>query len=244
MNISSQTLHGTIAINFDTLILLRSLKSSVGIIGNEFHKFISDAVGFFVKHVETGMCIHDTKIIHSESPIWGNVSFVELTNDCLDPAAQFRFRDNGAMLNLERQGCVAALSKILKDFVLDMLFIYVDAVSLNRSACAQRPEKEIYRALTQTSEGALSVNFSRYNASLKEYEPFEISCAVPKRDERFTKYYGIDLFVGLTRTCDDASGKRFIFGKLFVIEVCFTELVASHPLPKTPMYYLVFCGWA
>ena len=177
-------------------------------------------MGFFVKHVDTGMCINDTRIIHSESPKWGNVSFVELSDSCLDPAAQFRFRDNGAMLNLERQGCVAAFAKYLDEsyivieaYVLDMFFIYVDAVSLDRSACAQRPEKEIYRALTQTSEGALSVNFSRYKESLREYEPFDISCAVPKRDKRFTKYYGIDLFVGLTRPCDDASNKRFHFGK-------------------------------
>jgi hypothetical protein len=165
------------------------------------------------------MCINDTRIIQSNNPTWGNVSFVELSNDCLDPTAQFRFRDNGAMLNLERQGCVAAFTKYLRrideieDFALDMFFIYVDAVSLDRSACAQRPEKEIYRALTQTSEGALSVNFSRYNVSLKEYEPCDIWCAVPKRHNRFTEYYGIDLFVGLTRPCDDASDKRFHFGK-------------------------------
>ena len=130
--------------------------------------FILDAAGFFVKHVDTGMCINDTRIIQSNNPTWGNVSFVELSNNCLDPAAQFRFRDNGAMLNLKRKGCLTAYTKYLKKIIsgndhFDMSFIYVGSVSLDRSACAQNPQREIYRAITQTSGGALSVNFSRYD---------------------------------------------------------------------------------
>ena len=180
--------------------------------------FISDAAGFFVKHVDTGMCLNDTKIIHSENPRWGNVSFVDLSNNCLNTAAQFRFRDNGAMLNLKRQGCVAAFTKKIRidEYYLDMFFIYVDVVSLDRSACAQRPNREIYRAINQTSGGALSVNFSRYDRPTRKREPFHIWCAVPKRDAPFTKFYGIDLFLGLTKTCDDAPDTRFNFGKLFI----------------------------
>ena len=58
--------------------------------------YFSGAFGFFVKHVQTGMCINDTRKIQGNEA-WGNLTFVELFSNCLDPAAQFRFRDNGAM---------------------------------------------------------------------------------------------------------------------------------------------------
>ena len=45
--------------------------------------------GFFVKHVKTGMCINDTSAITGNF-ISGNMSYVGLSNNCLDPAAQFR----------------------------------------------------------------------------------------------------------------------------------------------------------
>ena len=66
---------------------------------------------FFVRALFKHLCLKDTGIIQS-SGSWGNLSFLELSeNTCFDPEAQFRFRDNGAMLNLKRQGCVAAFNR-------------------------------------------------------------------------------------------------------------------------------------
>ena len=78
-----------------------------------------------------GRCISDTGQIQS-SGSWGNLSFLRFSYfGCFDPAAQFRFRDNGAMLNLKRQGCLAALHRNGSGYDLDMLYLYVDSVSLD-----------------------------------------------------------------------------------------------------------------
>jgi hypothetical protein len=100
----------------------------------------------------------DTGQIQSNGS-WGNLSFLGYsdTDSCLDPAA--RFRDNGAMLNLKRQGCLAAFNRNGSGYNLDMFYIYVDSVSLDTAACAQKPNESIYRAITQTPQGALSVYY-------------------------------------------------------------------------------------
>ena len=172
-----------------------------------FFYFVQGASGFFVKHVQTGLCINDTSIIQSEGS-WGNLSFLELSNNCLDPAAQFRFRNNGAMLNLQRLGCLSAHYKIGSGYYLDMFYLYVDAVSLNRSACAQRLNKEIYRAIYQTTWGGLSVYFKGYSKPL--FQPW---CAVNGHHERLANNTGIDPYVKLTTSCTDAPNKRFHFGR-------------------------------
>jgi hypothetical protein len=101
----------------------------------------------------------DTGQIQSNGS-WGNLSFLEFSSgSCLDPAAQFRFRDNGAMLSLERQGCLAAFHKNGSSYDGDLFYLYVDSVSLDTAACAQKPNESIYRAITQTPEGALSVYY-------------------------------------------------------------------------------------
>ena len=64
--------------------------------------FVSGAVCFFVKHVQIGMCINDTSVLETDAS-WGNLTFVELSNNCLDPAAQSRFLDNSAMFNLKTE---------------------------------------------------------------------------------------------------------------------------------------------
>jgi hypothetical protein len=107
----------------------------------------------------SGRCINDTGLIQSTGS-WGSLSFLDLSfNSCLDPAAQFRFRDNGAMLNLKRQGCLAAFNKNGSGYDLDMFYLYVDSVSLDTAACAQKPNEGIYRAITQTPQGKLSVYY-------------------------------------------------------------------------------------
>ena len=173
-----------------------------------FLYFVSGTAGFFVKHVQTGMCINDTSIIQSKGSIWGKLSFVELSNNCLDPAAQFRFRDNGAMLNLKRQGCLTARYKLGSGYYLDMFYLYVDAISLDRSACAQKPDKEIYRAITQTTWGGLSVYYKGNGRT-----SFQTWCAVNGHYKELAENQGIDPYVKVT-TCADAPDKRFNFGKL------------------------------
>ena len=141
-----------------------------------------------MKHVQTGMCINDTRIIQANE-YWGNLSFVELSNNCLHPAAQFRFRDNGAMLNLKRPGCLFPFYRSNNKLVV--FYIYVSSGGLDTDACSA--------PVTQTSWGGLSVIY-------KESK----QCAVPKT----SSILKIDPYIGLLE-CNDAENKRFNFGKFF-----------------------------
>ena len=108
-----------------------------------------------MKHVQTGMCIHVTSVPHVTAS-WGNLSYVELSNNCLDPAAQFRFLDNSAMFNLERKSCFEGKLSVL-------YFLLAADPSGN---CRDRDH-----AITQTSWGGLSVY---------EVDSGQTWCAVPK----------------------------------------------------------------
>ena len=168
---------------------------------------------FFVKHFWSTRerCINDTGQIQS-SGSWGSLSFINLTYDsCLDPSAQFRFRDNGAMLNLQRQGCLAAFNKNGSGYNLDMFYLYVDSVSLDRDACAQKPKQGIYRAITQTSEGGLSVYYKG-----KGKTSFQTWCAQYKYNKQLYKSNKVRYHLGLTTRCKFIfSSQKFIFGKSF-----------------------------
>ena len=153
---------------------------------------------------DRGPCINDTGQIQS-SGSWGNLSFLELSwNSCLDPSAQFRFRDNGAMLNLQRQGCLAAFNKDGSGYDLDMFYLYVDSVSLDTAACAQKPSEGIYRAITQTSVGRLSVHYKG-----KKSSSFQTWCARSKHQSQLYQNYRI-YYIALRSPC--SYGYRFIFG--------------------------------
>jgi hypothetical protein len=123
--------------------------------------FVSGAACFFVKHVQTGMCIHVTSV-PQVTAAWGNLSFVELSNNCLDPAAQFRFLENSAMFNLERKSCFEGK--------LSMLYFLVATDPSGN--CRDRDH-----AITHTSWGGLSV----YDVFYKQTR-----CAVHK-----TTYIGL-----------------------------------------------------
>ena len=169
--------------------------------------FLSAATGFFVKHEQTGMCIIDTRIIQGKGS-WGNVSFVELSNNCLDPPAQFRFLDNGAMLNLERPGCLFPQYKAGSGYFLDMFYLYVNSKGLDTDACRERVDRNTDPAITQTSWGGLSVKYTKYTG-----RNLETMYVVPKTDQRLADNLGIDPYIGLTTDCNDAEDKRFNFGK-------------------------------
>ena len=179
--------------------------------------------GFFVKHIKTGMCINDTSIIKfGIGKKWGNLSYVELSNNCLDPAAQFRFRDNGAMLNLKRQGCLAALYKADSGYHLDMFYIYV-ADNLEFEACAQNSENK--RAINQTLWGGLILHYKRFKT-----DPFVIRCAVPKTHQPLENDYGIDPYIEVTSNCNDAEDKHFKFGKF--LSFCMLKCIPLEKLPR------------
>ncbi|XP_028397384.1 uncharacterized protein LOC114521168 [Dendronephthya gigantea] len=182
--------------------------------------------GFFVKHVKTGMCVNDTGVVKHSGQLWGSLSFLELSsNSCFDKAAQFRFRDNGAMFNIKRKGCLAAYSKNNFGFYQNIFYLYVPATSieLDVSACAYDPERDIYRPITQTSWGGLSIYYKGYNKG-----SFQTWCAVPKTNKHLDQHYGIDPYIGLTTDCDDIEDKRFIFGSV----TCYGELVGNINCPK------------
>jgi hypothetical protein len=165
--------------------------------------FVSGAACFFVKHVQTGMCIHETEVIQ-DTYSWGILFFVELSNNCLDPAAQSRFLDNSAMFNLKRKSCFEATSRGgLYGYLLPMLY-FLNATN-PASNC-----RDTEHAITQTSWGGLSV----YYLPNKHTQ-----CAVPGKDVRLATNQGIDTYIGLTTDCTDAEDKRFNFGKLFLF-VC------------------------
>ena len=156
------------------------------------------------------MCVNDPSKLHAQGSSWGKLYFLELSNNCLDSNAQFRFRDNGAMLNLKRHGCLAAYYKAGSGYYLDMFYLYVGAVSLDISACAQKPDqmKPIYRAITQTTWGGLSVFYKGNGKS-----SFQNWCAVNGHHEPLAENPGIDPYVKLTTPCTDAPDKRFHFGE-------------------------------
>ena len=170
-----------------------------------------------MKHVKTGMCINDTSIIQSKDSSWGNMSYLELSNNCLDPAAQFRFVNTSAMLNLKRPGCIHPLYATINKKRFDLLPLWVASVSEKGNSCNQK------LAITQTSWGGLSVQHRS-----------QTWCAVPKTDQSLADNQGIDPYFGLTRDCSDAKNKRFNFGKF---------PVSSHTLPFYTIkqqFYIVY----
>jgi hypothetical protein len=154
-----------------------------------------------VKHVQTGLCIHVTSVLQTNEP-WGNLTFVELSNNCLDPAAQSRFLDNSAMLNLERKGCFEGTYRAGYGYNIPMLYLLV--ATDPSSNCRDRDH-----AITQTSWGGLSVYYIPDKRT---------RCAVPETNDGL-RDRGIDPYIGLTTNCNDAKDKRFNFGKLFLF-VC------------------------
>ena len=164
--------------------------------------FVSGAACFFVKHELSGMCINDTSVLQANEP-WGSLTYVELSNNCLDPAAQFRFLDNSAMLNLERKGCSEATHRGGTGYNLPMLYFLL---ATNPSEnCRDRDH-----AITQTSWGGLSVYYLPDRRT---------RCAVPGKNNQLATNQGIDPYIRLTSNCADAKDKRFNFGKLFLF-VC------------------------
>ena len=157
----------------------------------------------------TGGCIRDIGQVQSNGS-WGSLYFVGISydsNSCLHPAAQFRFLDNGAMLSLKRQGCLAAFNRNGSGFNLDMFYVYVGS----EVACTENPDKGIYRALNQSKEGGLSVYYKENRG-----RSFQIWCALVSYNRHFENNYGIDKIVRLAQDCHSSYNyysRIFNFGK-------------------------------
>ena len=188
-NIVSQIFHTLHPSHLEKMYLLLS---------QYFCLFSPGAACFFVKHVQTGMCINATRILQANET-WGTLSFVELSNNCLDPAAQFRFLDNSAMLNLERKGCFEGTKRGSYGYNIPMLYLLVAT-----DPSANCRDKD--HAITQTSWGGLSVYYEVPNIK-------GTWCAVPKTHEALATNRGIDPYIRLTTNCANAEDKRFNFGK-------------------------------
>ena len=190
-----------------------------------------------MKHVKTEMCIIDTKIIQSRGS-YGNFSFVELSNNCLDPAGQFRFRDNGAMLSLKRPGCLFPTLKAGSGYLLDMFYLYVNSKGLDTEACRERVDRNTDPAITQTPWGGLSLRYTR-----DRRRTLETMCVVPKTDQRLANNQGIDPYIGWTRDCTDAENKHFSFGKFLsnhfvligILGVCAVICSRDHHVPHVQL---------
>ena len=142
------------------------------------------------------MCIYDTRKLQVDAS-WGKLSFVELSNICLDPAAQFRFLDNNAMFNLERKGCFEGTARAGKGYGLPALYLLV-ATDPSRNC------RDTDHTITQTPWGGLYVYYTNNKGT---------RCAVPGKDDRIASDQGIDTYMALTTNCNDAGDKRFNFGK-------------------------------
>ena len=150
-----------------------------------------------------GSCLNARGELHSNGS-WGNLYFLELSLDsCFEPTAQFRFRDNGAMLNLKRQGCLSGEFSDSPGYHTDMFFLYVDSVSLDNYACAQNPSKKVYRAINQTAGGGLSVYYKGKHSS-----SFQTWCA-----QRKYNYIERNYYIKLVTSCNTYDSQRFFFGK-------------------------------
>ena len=97
------------------------------------------------------------------------------------------------MLNLNRKGCLAALNRNGSGYDLDMFYLYVDSVSLDTNACAQNVSKSIYRAISQTPSGALSIYYK-----YKSLRYFSMRCAYRRSNNQLRDKYGIEHYLGLS----------------------------------------------
>jgi hypothetical protein len=156
------------------------------------------------------MCIHETEVVQTDQT-WGILYFVELSNNCLDPAAQSRFLDNSAMFNLKRKSCFEGTAGGDRGYSIPMLYMLVAA---NPSSNCRDQE----HAITQTSWGGLSVFY--FPTKLKR-------CAFPGKNDVLAANQGINTYIELTTDCNEAENKRFNFGK-FLLYIYFpSEMKAA-----------------
>ena len=168
--------------------------------------FFSGTAGFFLKHVETGKCIYDTKIVQSRyrPPTGGErtLHFLELSDNCLHPASQFKFLDNGAVLKLNVPGCLQGVYKYGTGYQLHMLYIHTDTHNINDVACVNN------NAVTQTSWGGLQIRYDRHGNQFR--------CFRPRTSKELLDNQAVDPYLKMAG-CNFAPKKQFHFGKCYFV---------------------------
>ena len=141
------------------------------------------------------MCIYDAKLTQPISKTL-DLRYLELSDKCLDPASQFKFLENGAVLKLNVPGCLEEVESAT-DYDLHMLGIVTDTSIISDGACADN------EAVAQTSWGGLRT---------RSYRPVKSSsCVLPGTSQGLKDTLGIDPYLRLA-VCKDEENKRFHFG--------------------------------
>ncbi|XP_046858365.1 uncharacterized protein LOC124451807 isoform X2 [Xenia sp. Carnegie-2017] len=168
-----------------------------------FAFLLQGTAGFFLKHVETGKCIYDTKKVQSRHrpPSGGErtLHFLELSDNCLHPASQFKYLDNGALLKLNVTGCLQGVYKTGNGYYLDMLYIHTDTHNINDVACVSN------NAVTQTSWGGLQIRFDRHGNQFR--------CFRPRTSKELLDNQAVDPYLKMAG-CNSAPKKQFHFGSV------------------------------
>ena len=132
----------------------------------------------------------------------GNSHFLEFSDKgCLDPEAQFGFRSDGEMFNLNRtRGCLSASDRNSTDQNL----VYLDHDSINISSSVSCDDKCL--SVRFTPVGTLSMIYKEENKSSSK--PW---CAATQGRSNS----GRNGSIGLTTRCDSYYySQRYLFGKL------------------------------
>ena len=139
-------------------------------------------------------------MIQAKEPPYGNYSFVELSNNCLDPAAQIRFLDNGGMFNLKIQACFFPISRngFGSSFGLTNFYFIPSIIWI----CYNNNN------ITQTPWGGLFWSSSTIVGTI-----YFAGCALPNTSKQLVEKHGVDPYIQMTTDCNDRDDKRFNFGK-------------------------------
>ncbi|XP_046857058.1 receptor-type tyrosine-protein phosphatase S-like isoform X7 [Xenia sp. Carnegie-2017] len=168
-----------------------------------FAFLLQGTAGFFLKHVETGKCIYDTKIVQSRypPPTGGErtLHFLELSDNCLHPASQFKFLNNDALLKLNVPGCLQGVYKAGNSYYLDMLYIHTDTHNINDVACVNN------NAVTQTSWGGLATRYDRAG--------YQFRYLRPRTSKELKDIQGVDPYLKMA-SCKFTPKKQFHFGSV------------------------------
>ncbi|XP_046857400.1 uncharacterized protein LOC124450794 [Xenia sp. Carnegie-2017] len=149
---------------------------------------IKETNGFFIKHVLSGKCIYDTGVEYSRYPRNNNpihlTYYLNLTKNCFDSTAQFKFHQSGSILKPNREGCLVGERDFKK------LFLIYEKKGDIAAACNDA------NALNQTFQGGIFTSNMYFN-----------DCAVPPG------YIKSQVYMGIAK-CNGEEDQRFHFGSV------------------------------